>query len=121
MLLHAKTLLDVQVVYAKVKPYMYANFLLIALVGGLILGAVYLPHGWDVLSGFYGRALAAAAIVDVTLSILIAVMHRLYVQKHPQLVDKAQQNHSVARIIVAILLAVFVGWPLIAFTLSFAH
>ena len=84
------------------------------LVAGLILGAVYAPNGDELLKGFYGRLLATSAIVDVTLSIVIAGMHRLYIQKHPELLaadnGKPQQSgHSWAKIIDNSIL--FLGGP----------
>ena len=111
---HAKTLFDASVVYQKVRPYAYANYALIALVSLMILGLVYLPERLDLLSRFYGRLLAASAIVDVTLSVIVAVMQRLYVQQHPQLQKKQPvQAHGATRLIVALLLFFFVIIPML--------
>lgn len=120
-LVHAKTLADIGAINQGLKPYVLANYALIVLVVLLILGAVYAPGAWDILDGFYGRLLAASVIVDVTLSISIAVLHRIYLQKHPEL-QPAQANTtgSGGRIIVAILLFVFVVWPLLSLLRSFA-
>lgn len=113
VLLHGKTLLDVQTLYAKVKPYVYANYVFIALVAFMILGLVYSPDRVELISGFYGRALAASAIIDVTLSVIIAVMHRLYLQQHPQK-QKEQPSHagSGVRIVLIVLFFFFIIWPL---------
>ncbi len=122
-LLHAKTLMDVAVVYVKSKPYVLANCALIITVASLIVAVIALPSGWDMLSGFYGRLLAATAIVDVTLSIVIAVMHRLYLQKHPELATNTAKHDTQAagRIIVAVLLFVFVVWPMLSVLMSMAR
>ncbi|MFZ1459059.1 MAG: hypothetical protein WAT17_04225 [Candidatus Saccharimonadales bacterium] len=123
MVLHAKTLIDVEVVYNKVKPYVYANYAFMVLVAILILGLVYVDNSWGMLDGFYGRLLGASAIVDVTLSMVIAVMHRLYTQKHPELKQQEQAHHSspTGKIVVALLLFVFFVWPLISMVMAFSR
>ena len=112
--LHTKTLLDVQTLYKKVTPYVYANYVFIGLVAFLILGLVYSPDRVDLISGFYGRALAASAIIDVTLGIIIAVMHRLYLQQHPvkQAPGVVTPASSGTRIVLVLLFFFFVLWPL---------
>lgn len=115
-ILHTKVLMDVEQVYAKVRPYVYVNYGFIVFVAALILGIVYIPESYDLLSGFYGRLLAAAAVIDVTLGIVVAVMHKLYLQQHPELITKhSEQRFAGGRIIVAILLFFFVIWPLMSF------
>lgn len=116
--LHGKTLLDVEAVYQKVKPYVLANLVFIGLVAAMVLGVVYVDEGWRLLDGFYGRLLAASAVISVTLSVVVAVMHRLFIQKHPEL-QTVKAKHSAGRIIVAILLLVFVVFPLISTILGF--
>lgn len=112
--LHTKTLLDVELIYKKVAPYVYVNYVFIVLVACMILGLVYLPDRIDLISGFYGRALAASAIIDVTLSVVVAVMHRLYLQQHPKKQDEAHRSgaNSGVRIILVLLLFLFIIWPL---------
>jgi len=114
VLLHGKTLLDVQTVYSKVTPYVYVNYAFVVLVACMILGLVYSPDRLELISGFYGRALAASAIVDVTLGIIIAVMHRLYLQQHPpeQAVAARGGMNSGVRIVLVFLFFFFVLWPL---------
>lgn len=112
--LHVKVLLDVQLMYKKVTPYVYANYVFIALVACMILGLVYASNGSDLISGFYGRALAASAIIDVTLSIVVAVMHRLYIQQLPSAQSKAHPSGvgSVVRIIFVLLFFFLIILPL---------
>lgn len=112
VLLHGKTLLDVQTLYAKAKPYVYANYVFVAVVALMILVLVYSPDRAELISGFYGRALAAAAIIDVTLSVIVAVMHRLYLQQHPQEQQlKPAQASSGVRIVLILLFFFFIIWP----------
>lgn len=126
-IVHAKTLMDAEDQYKDARPYVIANYVFIVLVAAMLLGAVYVPTAWNILDGFYGRLVAALAIIDVTLSIVIAVLHRLYLQKHPELSVKATSANygnpsaigSGGRIIVAILLFVFVIMPLLSFLHSF--
>ena len=56
LVLHAKTLMDVDALYDKVKPYVYANYVFMLLVGMLILGVVYVDNSWSILNGLYGGA-----------------------------------------------------------------
>jgi hypothetical protein len=113
-LIHIKTLIDVDVTYWKVRSYGLANYLFIMIVAALILGVVYAPDASSLLSGFYGRLLAASAVVDVTLSVIVAVMYRLYLQQHPELVAaKPARSHSAVRIVLAVLFFFFFVLPLL--------
>lgn len=113
-LIHIKALIDTDVVYWKVRAYVYANYVFIGLVAALILGVVYTSDSHGLLSGFYGRLLAASAVVDVTLSIIVAVMYRLYLQQHPELVeDKPSRVHSALRVVLAALFFFIVVLPLL--------
>lgn len=119
--IHAKVLTDVMTVYGKMRYYVYANYFFIAVVALMILGPVYLEAVRDLLSGFYGRMLAASAVVNVTLSAVIAVMHRLYLQKHPELADQVRAKSSgmsAGRLILLALLILFVGLPLLRIAVS---
>lgn len=116
LVLHGKSLMDVQAQYEKVRPYTQANYLFMLLVAGLILGAVYAPADSGILNGFYGRLLAASAIVDVTLSIVVVGMYRLYIQKHPELEHKAETalrsgGHSWLKIVLLLLFFFFIVGP----------
>lgn len=111
-LVHIKTLIDVDVTYWKVRSYVLANYAFIGIVALMILGAVYSSDASTLLSGFYGRLLAASAVVDVTLSVVVAVMYRLYLQQHPELVkEKPARAHSAVRIILAVLFFFFFVLP----------
>lgn len=113
-ILHSKMLDDIYVMNARSKYYIFANYFFIILVALLLLGVVYTPDGVDLLSGFYGRLLAASVIVDVTLSVVAAVLQRLFLQKHPELIEqnKTSRSHAVMAIIGMVLLAIF-GLPII--------
>jgi hypothetical protein len=120
VLLHGKTLIDVETVYPRVRPYVYANYVFIAAVAAMILGLVYASDSSSLLGSFYGRLLAASAIVDVTLSVIVAVMHRLHLQQHPEIAaSKPGGAHSGSRVVLIVLLFFFVILPLLQLAVGF--
>ena len=121
LVLHAKTLVDVAAFYKKVRPYVYGNLFVALLVAMMVIGLAW-SGDMDLLSGFYGRLLAASAIVDVTLSIVTMVLFKLYLQKNPELQQSLFGENKpvgVGRIIVGVLLLVFVVWPSLMLMLRF--
>lgn len=113
-IIHAKVLMDTASVYDKVKAYVYANYCLIILLAFLLLGVIYPDNGFEILNGFYGRLLAATAIVNVTLTTVVAVMQHLYLQKHPELKTSVPRRVSLGKLIVIILLVLFLGGPILS-------
>ncbi len=62
-----------------------ANYALMSVVILLIL-----PLIWSLSSSFasiYYRILAACGIVDATLTILAVILHRMYIQRHPEVIS----------------------------------
>lgn len=118
--LHVKTLFDIQILYQKARNIIYANYGFIFFVAILLLYAIW--AGTDVLSGFTGRLLAAAAIIDATLSIIAAVLFKLHAQKDPELAQqlKGPARSASTKVIIAILLFIFVVWPVIQFIAFFS-
>lgn len=123
VLIHAKALIDAEAVYHKVRPYILANYVFIASVAGLILGVVYVDNGFDLLSGFYGRLLAASAIIDVTLGIIVAVMYKLHIQNNPELQKSvsAGSGAPIRGIVVTLLVFFFLVLPLLNVVISAAR
>ncbi len=66
----------------------YTNYLFIALVVGMILPIVYITNAEAVLGEFYFRVLAAAGIIDGTLSILSIIFYKIHVHNHPEVGDQ---------------------------------
>ena len=58
-----------------------ANYGFMLLVIGMLLPIIYLSQ--VTFDGLYYRGLAAAGIIDATLTILAVIFHKLYLQKHP--------------------------------------
>ena len=71
---------------SKLEPYIdrivAANYGFMLLVIGLLLPIIYFSQ--ITFSDIYYRGLAAAGIVDATLTILAVIFHKLYLQKHPK-------------------------------------
>lgn len=61
----------------------FANYIFMALVVCLLLPLIWVSNIVD-FGDFYFRLLAASGIVDATLTILAVILHRLYMQKHPE-------------------------------------
>ena len=53
----------------------------------LMLIPIIFVNDLSSLSSFYYRLLAAAGIVDATLTLIAVILHKLYIQKHPAVVD----------------------------------
>ncbi len=68
----------------------YANYAFIAIVLAMLQPIIYVHNADAVLSPVFFRVLAAAAIVDGTLSILTMIFYKLYLHKHPEAVDVFQ-------------------------------
>lgn len=63
-----------------------ANYIFMAIVVLMLLPVIFSGFS-DTLGSFYYRLLAAAGIIDATLTLIAVILHNLYVQKHPQVVD----------------------------------
>ena len=78
-MLHKTTGLD-----TRINNIVYGNYAAMGLVVVLLLPLLWASFSSD-FPAFYYRLLAATAIVDATLTILAVILHKLYLQKHPQL------------------------------------
>ncbi len=80
--LHAEVLAKAASISKLASGLILANYLFMALVVVLLLPPLWFTDG-D-FSDFYYRGLSAAAIVDATLTILVVILHKLYLDKHPK-------------------------------------
>lgn len=87
-ILYAKPLIDLEQVYQKIKPYIYANYAFIAAACILTSIAIVAPGEWNLWNSFFGRTIAAVVVVCVTLSMVITVLYHLYLQQHPEIRSK---------------------------------
>ncbi len=90
--LHADVLYRIRRFESRINTVVAANYFFMAAVVGMLVTVIFVePHH---LGDFFFRLLAACGIVDATLSITAIIMHKLYLQKHPELTAKA--NHAAA-------------------------
>lgn len=97
----------------------YANYIFIGIVVLMLQPVIYMQNAFVVLGQMYFRFLAAAAIVDGTLSVLIIIFFKFYMHKHPELkvIPDAEQNKKRGLSIWIWLLIIYllfqIGMPLI--------
>jgi hypothetical protein len=80
--LHGQMLVETRGKQAPIDTLVNANYAVMTVVIVLILPIIWLTAA-D-FPGFYFRLLAACGIIDGTLTILAVILHRLYLQKHPE-------------------------------------
>lgn len=80
--LHGQMLVDIRGKRPLIDNLVNANYAVMTVVIGLILPLIWF-NASD-FPGFYFRLLAAFGIIDGTLTILAVILHRLYLQKHPE-------------------------------------
>lgn len=61
----------------------YSNYIFMAIVIGMLLPLIWFAPDVE-FDDFYYRLLAAAGIIDATLTILAVILHKIYLQKHPK-------------------------------------
>lgn len=123
-ILHSKTLMDIETLDSSNKTLVYANYVFIGLVSVMLMVLIYSGSAGQLLSGFFGRALAASAIIDVTLSIVLAVRARLYMQKFPELRERYAPKGGgspVVRVIVILFVLIFIVPTFIQFLTFVLH
>jgi len=82
--LHGEMLYKTTGLDSKINKIVYGNYVLMAAVVLLLLPIIWVASEME-FPDFYYRLLAAAAIVDATLTILAVILHKLHLQKHPEL------------------------------------
>ena len=80
--LHGQMLSQTRGKQTNIDNIVTANYILMGIVILLILPLIWFKA--DGFAGFYYRLLAACGIIDATLSILAVMLHRMYIQKHPE-------------------------------------
>lgn len=83
----------------------------------LLLPSIY-THYPDVLPEIHGRLTAAVGIILGTTSVLTAIFHRLYMQKHPELSASAHYEEHKKMSPLAIVLLVILGLLLLPWLLA---
>ncbi len=80
--LHGQMLVETRGKQSSIDTIVNVNYVVMGLVILLIFPLIWLTD--SSFPSFYYRLLAACGIIDVTLTILAVILHRLYVQKHPE-------------------------------------
>jgi hypothetical protein len=85
-ILHGEVLAKTMGKQANIDTTVRVNFFFMAIVVVMLLPVIFLTAE-STLSSLYYRGLAAAGIIDATLTLSAVILHTLYVQKHPKIVD----------------------------------
>jgi len=114
---HADILYRLRRFEKKLDNIITANYFLMAMVV-IMLFAVILAVDAASLGEFFYRLLAALGITDATLTITAIIMHKLFLQKHPELAasadqDASAQSKSFWKNPLVILLMIFLAFQII--------
>lgn len=93
--LHADILYRIRGFERRIDLTVTANYFLMSIVVAQLLIIIF-SDASELLGAFYYRFLAAAGIVDATLTLTAIILHKLYLQKHPELVDEAEKKNPGA-------------------------
>jgi phosphatidylserine synthase len=85
-ILHGETLAKTLGKQHNIDLIVHWNYVFMAVVVILIMPVIFMADQ-DLLTPFYYRFLAACGIIDATLTLVAVILHKLYLQKHPKLVD----------------------------------
>ena len=133
---YAKPLITLEQSNPRLKRFIRANYIFIALACVLASIAIVAPTEWSLWDSFFGRFVAAAVVIDVTLSMIITVLYHLDTQQlrkskpNGTLIANTtrtnneaeatipQQSNSTAptpiwKAVLIVLFAVFVGIPVL--------
>ena len=86
----AKIVYDMQIVNEKLRYYAMGMYGLIGLLVFLLVGVIFEPSFADLGNGLYGRAIVAAFVAFVILALIMAILHRIFLQAHPELLPAAE-------------------------------
>lgn len=84
--LHGEVLVKTIGKQNNIDKVVYTNYIFMAIVVLMLIPAIFVSDNARLPSLYY-RSLAAAGIIDATLTLIAVILHKLYVQKHPQLTD----------------------------------
>jgi len=93
--LHADLLYKLRNYQRTIDNLIVSNYFVMSVVV-FMLFMVILVSDSNALGEYFYRFLAAIGIIDATLTLTISIMHRLFLQKHPELAERAE-NSRVGR------------------------
>lgn len=94
--LHADVLYRIRRFESRIDAVVISNYFTMAVVV-LMLAVVIFADSLSDLGSFYYRLLSAIAIIDATMTITAIIMHKMYLQKHPELAAKAAKAEAMAK------------------------
>jgi hypothetical protein len=84
--LHGEVLAKTRGKQSNIDTIVGVNFLFMLAVVCLLVPLIFMSGTVD-FPAFYFRILAACGIVDATLTLVAVILHKLYMQKHPKVID----------------------------------
>jgi hypothetical protein len=75
----------------------YLNYIFIAIVVLMLIPVIFIRTAINTLGEIFFRFLAAAAIIDGTLSILTIIFYKMYIHKNPKVEDQLQPQQDKRR------------------------
>lgn len=115
--LHADVLYRIRGFDKKIDNTVAGNYIFMAAVVVMLMIVIFAPKP-DALGDFYYRLLSAIGIIDATMTITAVIMHKLYLQRHPQAVNEAvqaspAQHRDFWKHPLVVLLLVYLGFQVI--------
>jgi len=86
----------------------YLNYLFIIIVTSMLIPVIYIDDAFKILGEIYYRFLAAAGIIDGTLSILTIIFYKIYMHNHPEKEKALKERTKGLSIWIWILIAYLV-------------
>ena len=86
-ILHGETLSKVLYKQRNIDWLVLVNYGFMLIVVAMLIPVIFAGSNVKFVSPFYYRLLAAVGIVDATLTMVVVILHKLYLQKHPEIVD----------------------------------
>lgn len=92
----------------------YANYVFIAIVALMLQWVIYVNDAMTTLGDMFFRIIAAAAVIDFTLTILAVIFYKLYIHKYPEtnknINKKTKKSRSIwQKIIIGYLIFQFIS------------
>ena len=89
------------------------NYILIGIVGIMAMPFILINN----LPDIYGRGLAALAVIDITITVICAILYKLYLQKHPSEANAFALGGKSSSLLKVVLVIV-AGYILLNLTLA---
>jgi hypothetical protein len=114
---HADILYRVSGFEKKIDAIISTNYAVIVAAVLMLTTMIFYPDGSE-LGDFFYRLLAAVGIIDATLSITAIIMHKMYLQKHPEIAARVAKAASARsknfwRHPIVVLLLIFLAFQVI--------